>query len=396
MRAIPVRKSLSSMAASTSRTCVKRPRRTSEHDGGDEGSKDLPRLRGEAHGHQRAGQCHDGEGGSHAGPVDRGVGADLEHGLLGAQRRQERLGRRPIGGEEGLRRRKRDPRVTRCEREHAWPVSRCAATGRGVCPSANPRMGRLSMNVQRLIIAAVTAAVSLSLGLGGLSGGVLAQTNSGVVVIDDASGTNGTNGTCNDAGPRRTRKPCGDLRPDPGITGTDPSPETPPVATEVAPTPVEIVPPAAADPVPDTTSDPVATDSDGDGVADGDEGAVYGTDPGTWDTDGDGLSDGDELFGAGSDPLLWDTNGDGVSDGGVAAAADSEAGGAGDTAPVVANDTPARTTSGDSDADRLSDADEAAVGTDPTNPDSDGDGYYDGDEVNLETDPFDPASFPAP
>ena len=60
------------------------------------------------------------------------------------------------------------------------------------------------MNVPRLIIAA-SAAVSLSLGLGGLSGGVLAQTNSGVVVIDDASGTNGTNGTCTNAGPRRTR-----------------------------------------------------------------------------------------------------------------------------------------------------------------------------------------------
>jgi len=166
----------------------------------------------------------------------------------------------------------------------------------------------------------------------------------------------------------------------------------------VAPTPVEIVPPAAAEPVAETTGDemsePAATDSDGDGVADGDEVDGYGTDPETWDTDGDGLSDGEELFVAGTDPLLWDTNGDGVSDGGVAAAADSEAGGAGDTAPVVADDTPARTTSGDSDADRLSDADEAAVGTDPTNPDSDGDGYYDGDEVNLETDPFDPASFP--
>jgi hypothetical protein len=255
------------------------------------------------------------------------------------------------------------------------------------------------MKLQRLIIAAASAAVSLSLGLGGLSGGVLAQTHSGVVVIDDASGTNGANGTCTDAGPRRTRKPCGDLRPDPGITVTDPSPETAPVATEVAPTPVEIVPPAAAEPVAETTGDetsaPAATDSDGDGVADGDEVDGYGTDPGTWDTDGDGLSDGEELFVAGSDPLLWDTNGDGVSDGGVAAAADdSEAVGADEAAPVVSDDTPAGTTSGDSDADRLSDADEAAVGTDPTSPDSDGDGYYDGDEVNLETDPFDPASFP--
>jgi hypothetical protein len=49
----------------------------------------------------------------------------------------------------------------------------------------------------------------------------------------------------------------------------------------------------------------------------------------------------------------------------------------------------------DSDADRLADADEAAVGTDPNSPDSDGDGYYDGDEVILGTDPHDPVSFPA-
>jgi hypothetical protein len=140
----------------------------------------------------------------------------------------------------------------------------------------------------------------------------------------------------------------------------------------------------------------VAPDSDGDGVADGDEIDAYGTDPESWDTDGDGLSDGEELFVTGTDPLRWDTNGDGVSDGGVAAATDSEAGGAGDTALVVADEPPSRTTSVDSDADRLADAEEAAVGTDPTNPDSDGDGYYDGDEVTLETDPFDPASFPAP
>ena len=73
---------------------------------------------------------------------------------------------------------------------------------------------------------------------------------------------------------------------------------------------------------------------------------------------------------------------------------DSESVGAGDTTPVVSDETPSRTTGVDSDADRLSDADEAAVGTDPTSPDSDGDGYYDGDEVTLETDPFDPASFP--
>jgi hypothetical protein len=60
--------------------------------------------------------------------------------------------------------------------------------------------------------------------------------------------------------------------------------------------------------------DPVNPDTDADGVADGDEGTLYGTDPLTGDTDGDGLSDGDELFAAGSDPLTWDTDGDGLTD----------------------------------------------------------------------------------
>jgi hypothetical protein len=171
---------------------------------------------------------------------------------------------------------------------------------------------------------------------------------------------------------------------------------SPPIVNVPSDTYVEIVPPAAPEPVADTTVDetsaPVATDTDGDGVADSEEVDLYGTDPETWDTDGDGLSDGDELFVGGTDPLLWDTNGDSVSDGGVETAVDSESVVAEDAAPVATDD--AATTSADSDTDRLADADEAAVGTDPTSPDSDGDGYYDGDEVNLGTDPIDPASFP--
>jgi hypothetical protein len=55
-------------------------------------------------------------------------------------------------------------------------------------------------------------------------------------------------------------------------------------------------------------------DTDADGVADGDEGTLYGTDPFTGDTDGDGLSDGDELFDAGSDPLSGQANGGGSAD----------------------------------------------------------------------------------
>lgn len=138
--------------------------------------------------------------------------------------------------------------------------------------------------------------------------------------------------------------------------------------------------------------DPNNIDTDGDGVADGDEVNIYGTDPFTWDSDGDGLSDGTELYDTRTDPLVWDSDGDGVGDGASAGAttvaADASAPAAPDTATAAA-------ASGDSDGDRLADVDEAAVGTDPANPDTDGDGYYDGDEVVQSADPFDPGSFPA-
>src|SRR5215213_2180198 len=151
---------------------------------------------------------------------------------------------------------------------------------------------------------------------------------------------------------------------------------SPPIVNVPSGTSVEIAPPAAPEPVAETTvdetSEPVAIDTDGDGVTDSDEVDLYGTDPNTWDTDGDGLSDGGVEAVADVDPLLAD-----------------------DAVPVVADDAASSTTSVDSDADRLADADEVAAGTDPTSPDSDGDGYYDGDEVKLGTDPLDPASFPA-
>jgi hypothetical protein len=52
--------------------------------------------------------------------------------------------------------------------------------------------------------------------------------------------------------------------------------------------------------------DPYNADSDGDGVADGDEINIYGTDPYYGDSDGDGVLDGEELFGINTDPLAWD------------------------------------------------------------------------------------------
>ena len=173
--------------------------------------------------------------------------------------------------------------------------------------------------MKRLII----VAVSLSLGLGGLSGGVAAQTQSGVVVIDDASGSNGA---CKDSGPRRNRiNTCGDLSLDDGIIIPDSPTETAPVATDVAPPPEPAPEAASAPETPDAAVatatdqdadnaadelepglglDPTNPDTDGDGVADGDESNLYGTDPLNRDTDGDGVGDGEELFATHTDPLV--------------------------------------------------------------------------------------------
>jgi hypothetical protein len=185
--------------------------------------------------------------------------------------------------------------------------------------------------MKRLII----AAVGLSLGLGGLSGDVLAQTNSGLVVIDNASGTNGTNrlsGNCEMSGSGRDRLvTCTDLRPGRGVEVTDSPSETEPVATDVTPA---TAPPAEAASAPETTEmavatetdrdadnyadalepkaglDPTTADTDADHVADGDEFTLYQTDPTIADTDGDGALDGEELFGSHTNPLLWEDGSD--------------------------------------------------------------------------------------
>jgi hypothetical protein len=62
-------------------------------------------------------------------------------------------------------------------------------------------------------------------------------------------------------------------------------------------------------------ADPQKTDSDGDGLNDGDEVIVYKTSPLIADTDGDGLSDGDETLIWRSNPLNPDTDGDSYPDG---------------------------------------------------------------------------------
>ena len=172
--------------------------------------------------------------------------------------------------------------------------------------------------MKRLII----VALSLSLGLVVLSDAVPAQAQ-GPVVYDDASGTDGT---CTASGsPGDQMIVCTNLRPGRGVTVVDPGAEPAPVSANVPPAPApdaESAPETTdtavasatdqdADNAPDDLEpglglDPTNPDTDGDGVADGDEPNLYGTDPLIEDTDGDGVNDGEELFGIHTDPLVWD------------------------------------------------------------------------------------------
>ena len=174
--------------------------------------------------------------------------------------------------------------------------------------------------MKRLLI----AVLGLSASLAGLSGTVPAQAQ-GPVVYDDASGSDGT---CTATGSRGDQMiVCTDLSPGRGVAVIDPGAEPAPISTDLPPAPA---PAPDAEPVPETTDtavatatdrdadnapdelepglglDPTTPDTDGDGVADGDEPNLYGTDPLNRDSDGDGLSDGEELFGIHTDPLVWD------------------------------------------------------------------------------------------
>lgn len=63
----------------------------------------------------------------------------------------------------------------------------------------------------------------------------------------------------------------------------------------------------------DTVRIVIEPDSDNDGLGDTEELVRYGTDPANSDTDGDGLLDGDEVA-IGANPLVTDTDGDGIDD----------------------------------------------------------------------------------
>ncbi len=169
-------------------------------------------------------------------------------------------------------------------------------------------------------------------------------------------------------------------------------------------------------------------DPDGDGLTNAEE-ATAGTDPNNADSDGDGLNDGVEA-GIGSSPLNPDTDGDGVPDGTEVGSdpanpvdtdsnstpdvLDTDDDGDGTLTSLEDADTdsdgnPATTPTdsdgdgtpdyldnnsddgplADPDADGLTNAEEAAAGTDPNDADSDNDGLSDGAEVSGGTDPND-------
>lgn len=114
-------------------------------------------------------------------------------------------------------------------------------------------------------------------------------------------------------------------------------------------------------------------DSDGDGLTDTQE-AELGTDPANPDSDEDGLFDGAEGS-TGTDPLIYDTDGDGFGDN-AEAAANSDP-----TDPASMSEGEPTV---DTDGDMLTDAQEAALGTNAATPDTDGDGITDFAEVGFE------------
>lgn len=207
-----------------------------------------------------------------------------------------------------------------------------------------------------------------------------------------------------------------------------PAPSRRVIASPVAPTPeaTEALPAATAE-IGQTTEEGDDADDDADGLASQEE-VEAGTDANLSDTDEDGLTDGQEVGEIGTSPLVADTDGDGVLDGDEVAQGtdpldditDAAAGEVPTVDEPVAAEEPADVevalTPGDSDGDGLEDAIELELGTDPfdldtdddgltdgdeyyvyatgtRNPDSDGDGVLDGTEIANGTDPNDPNSF---
>jgi|GEM_PF-3611063 len=122
----------------------------------------------------------------------------------------------------------------------------------------------------------------------------------------------------------------------------------------------------------EAATDPHDSDSDDDGLSDGDEVLIHFSNPVIADTDGDGLDDGDEVNLHGSSPILADSDDDGLPDPWEVQYGLDPADG------ELANGD-----FGDPDSDFLDNFTEYLVGTDPTDDDTDGDGLKDGDEYDI-------------
>lgn len=104
------------------------------------------------------------------------------------------------------------------------------------------------------------------------------------------------------------------------------------------------------------------------------------------DDDGDGLTNAQEAA-LGTNPDLADTDGDTYSDGAEVAAGSN---------PLVASSVPPLDPAADDDGDGLTNGQEATYGTNPKLADTDGDAFSDGAEVAAGTDPLDAGSAPFP
>lgn len=162
----------------------------------------------------------------------------------------------------------------------------------------------------------VTAATALTLLFGPLSGapGTLAQP----VDYDDASGSDGTctsTGTANEQVTfcKDMREGNGQALSEPGYNPR-PTPEPEPATDSVSETDSNSAPANESSEASDYTAVATATDQDADNLPDDQEPGL-GLDPANPDTDGDGVADGDEINIYGADPLNADTDGDGASDG---------------------------------------------------------------------------------
>ncbi|MDV6167856.1 gliding motility-associated C-terminal domain-containing protein [Flavobacterium sp. DG1-102-2] len=140
-------------------------------------------------------------------------------------------------------------------------------------------------------------------------------------------------------------------------------------------------------------TNPTVADTDGDGFTDGNE-VTNGSNPlnpcspnvnsPLCDQDNDGLTNAQEIA-AGTNPIIADTDGDGINDG-------AEVNNTPASDPLNACSPSPTSPACDQDNDGLTNAQEAAIGTNPTVADTDGDGFNDGAEVTAGSNPLSPCS----